>query len=341
MSDYEPCSPFAFTGASESPYRERPGRSELAGARPPALGEIGFVGLGRMGTAMAANLAAKGRRVIAYVRRPDQIGKLEAIGLTPTTDIGDLLHCELVISMLPDDDDVHEIVFGRADVDLDGLAEGLNPGAIHLSMSTISTAAASLLASEHARNGQGYVAAPVFGNPDAAKARQLFIVAAGAPADVERCRPILDGLGQRTFVIGPNPEDANLVKLLGNMMSATALEMLGEVVAVVRKRGMDPQPFIDIMTSTMFGGRAHKIYGDKIARQIYAPGFVLPLVLKDVRLALAEAEKAGAPMPSVGVVRDRLITAIARGYGNLDWTALGLIAAEEAGLFPVPAVTGE
>jgi 3-hydroxyisobutyrate dehydrogenase-like beta-hydroxyacid dehydrogenase len=341
MSDYEPCSPFAFAGASESPYRERPGRSELAVARPPALGEIGFVGLGRMGTAMAANLSAQGRRVIAYVRRPDQIGKLEAIGLTPTTDIGDLLHCELVISMLPDDHAVHEIVFGRADIDLEGLAEGLNPGAIHLSMSTISTAAASLSASEHARNGQGYVAAPVFGNPDAAKARQLFIVAAGAPADVERCRPILDSLGQRTFVIGPNPEDANLVKLLGNMMSATALEMLGEVVAVVRKRGMDPQPFIDIMTSTMFGGRAHKIYGDKIVRQAYAPGFVLPLVLKDVRLALAEAERAGAPMPSVGVVRDRLITAIARGYGNLDWTALGLIAAEEAGLLPAPAVTGE
>jgi hypothetical protein len=134
-------------------------------------------------------------------------------------------------------------------------------------------------------------------------------------------------------VIGADPQDANLVKLLGNMMSATALEMLGEVVAVVRKRGLDPQPFIDIMTSTMFGGRAHKIYGDKIARQTYAPGFVLPLVLKDVRLALAEAEKAGVPMPSVGVVRDRLITGIARGYGELDWTALGLIAAEEAGLF--------
>jgi 3-hydroxyisobutyrate dehydrogenase-like beta-hydroxyacid dehydrogenase len=142
-------------------------------------------------------------------------------------------------------------------------------------------------------------------------------------------------------VIGADPGDANLVKLLGNMMSATALEMLGEVVAVVRKRGLDPQPFIDIMTSTMFGGRAHKIYGDKIARQNYAPGFVLPLVLKDVRLALAEAEKAGVPMPSVGVVRDRLITGIARGYGELDWTALGLIAAEEAGLSAVPSVAAD
>jgi 3-hydroxyisobutyrate dehydrogenase-like beta-hydroxyacid dehydrogenase len=323
------------SAADGLPHERRGGP---AGRRPVA-GEIGFVGLGHMGTPMAANLAASGRRVIAYVRRQDQIGRLEALGLRPTTDIGDLLDCELVISMLPDDDAVREVVFDRSDDDLDGLAAGLMPGAIHLSMSTISTAAASLLANEHARHGQGYVAAPVFGNPDAAKARQLYIVVAGVPADVERCRPILDALGQRTFVIGDTAADANLVKLLGNMMSATALEMLGEVVAVVRKRGLDPQPFVDLMTSTMFGGRVHKIYGDKIARQNYAPGFVLPLVLKDVRLALAEAEQAGAPLPSVNVVRDRLITGIARGYGDLDWTALGLIAAEETGLYAVPSVT--
>jgi 3-hydroxyisobutyrate dehydrogenase-like beta-hydroxyacid dehydrogenase len=309
--------------------------------RLPAVGEIGFVGLGQMGTAMAANLVAAGRRVIAYVRRPDQIGRLEALGLGVTTDIGDLIDCEVVISMLPDDAAVRQVVFGRSGDDLDGLAAGLLPGAIHLSMSTISTAAASLLATEHARHGQGYVAAPVFGNPDAAKARQLFIVAGGVPADVARCQPILDSLGQRTFVVGADPGEANLVKLLGNMLSATALEMLGEVVAVIRKRGLDPQTFIDIMTSTMFGGRAHKIYGDKIARQTYAAGFVLPLVLKDVRLALAEAENAGVPMPSVAVVRDRLITGIARGYGELDWTALALIAAEEAGLYAVPSVIAD
>jgi len=335
MSKHESRPPIAFGNAFENPPHDQRGGSGSA-VRPPVVGEIGFVGLGQMGTAMAANLAAAGRRVIAYIRRPDRMGKLEAMGLKPTTDMGDLLDCELVISMLPDDAAVREVVFGRDDNDLGGLAAGLMPGATHLSMSTIGTATASLLASEHARHGQSYVAAPVFGNPDAAKARQLFIVAAGASADVERCRPILDALGQRTFVIGADPQDANLFKLLGNMMSATALEMLGEVVAVIRKRGLDPRPFIELMTSTMFGGRAHKIYGDKIARQDYAAGFVLPLVLKDVRLALAEAENAGVPMPSVSVVRERLITGIARGYGELDWTALGLIAAEDAGLYAVP-----
>jgi 3-hydroxyisobutyrate dehydrogenase-like beta-hydroxyacid dehydrogenase len=285
-----------------------------------------------MGTAMAANLVAAGRHVIGYVRRADHIGKLIALGITPATDVTGLFGCEIVISMLPDDVAVRDVVFGRADLRIPGLAAGLMPGAIHLSMSTISTAAASHLAGEHARRGQGYVAAPVFGNPDAAKARQLFIVAAGVPADVERCLTLLDNLGQRTFVIGPDPTHANLVKLLGNMMTATALEVLGEIVALVRKRGLDPKPFIDILTSTMFDGRVHRIYGDKIVKQSYAPGFVIPLALKDVRLGLTEASNAGAPMPSVRVVRERMIAGIARGHADLDWTALGLIAEEEAGM---------
>jgi 3-hydroxyisobutyrate dehydrogenase-like beta-hydroxyacid dehydrogenase len=319
----EPISNTANPGAREA--------GPLNGRRP-APRDIGFVGLGHMGTAMAVNLAAAGHRVTAYVRRSDQMGKLAALGLEPTMQITGLFDREVVISMVPDDAALREVALGREDCGIGGLASGLRRGAIHLSMSTVSTSIASYLASEHARRGQGYVAAPVFGNPDAAKARQLYIIAAGALDDVERCQPLFDTLGQKTFAIGTDPGHANLIKLLGNMMTATTLEMLGEVVAVALKRGLDPKPFIEIMTGTMFGGRAHKIYGDKIVSKSYAPGFVMPLVLKDVRLALAEAEIAGAPMPSVNVVRDRLITGIARGYAELDWTALGLVAAEEAGL---------
>jgi 3-hydroxyisobutyrate dehydrogenase-like beta-hydroxyacid dehydrogenase len=300
--------------------------------------EIGFVGLGHMGAAMATNLAAAGYQVTAYVRRPEQIDPLIVLGLRPTREIADLFDCDIIISMLPDDEAVFNVVHGQGDLGIEGLASGLKRGAIHLSMSTISSYMASRLTKEHARHGQGYVAAPVFGNPDAAKARELFVIAAGAPADIERCRPLLDSLGQKIFVIGDDPGHANLFKLLGNMMTATALETLGEVVAVALKRGLDPKPFVDIMTSTMFGGRTHRIYGDRIVRQSYAAGFVLPLVLKDVSLALAEAERSGAPMPSVSIVRDRLITGIARGYAGLDWTALGLIAAEEAGLHATPLV---
>ncbi len=176
------------------------------------------------------------------------------------------------------------------------------------------------------------MAAPVFGNPDAAKTRQLYILAAGDDRDLTRCQPLFDSLGQRTLRVGAEPWQANLVKLVGNMMTATALEVMSEAVALFLKRGLDPKRFLDIMTSTMFAGRTHTLYGDRILRHAYAPGFVLPLVLKDVRLALAEAEAAGAPMPSVGVVHDRLVTGIARGFEGLDWSALGLIAAEEAGI---------
>jgi 3-hydroxyisobutyrate dehydrogenase-like beta-hydroxyacid dehydrogenase len=308
-----------------------------ANDRSPRPSDIGFVGLGRMGGAMAANLVASGYRVIAYVRGAAQAERLSALGVSATTEAADLLGCGIVISMLPDDDAVRDVTLGRDGLSFAGLARGLKPGAIHLCMSTISTAMAERLAGEHARRGQGYVAAPVFGNPEAAKQRQLYIIAAGAADDLARCQPLFDNLGQKTLAVGAEPWHANLVKLLGNMMSATALEMISEAVAVFRKRGLDPEPFVDIMTGTMFGGRVHKIYGDKIVQQSYAPGFVLPLVLKDVRLALAEAEGAGAPMPSVSVVRDRLITGIARGYDDLDWTALGLIAAEEAGIGPVPS----
>jgi 3-hydroxyisobutyrate dehydrogenase-like beta-hydroxyacid dehydrogenase len=298
--------------------------------RSLALGKIGFIGLGHMGTAMAANLAAAGSYVRAYVRRPDQMKNLPALGVVPTMEMPDLFDCEIVVSMVPDDEAAREIVFGRKNK-ANGLAAGLPSGAIHLSMSTISTAATAELATEHKRHGQGYVAAPVFGNPDAAKARQLFIIAAGAAMDVERCRPLTDCLGQ-TFVVGTDPAQANLIKLLGNMMTATTLEVLGEVIAVLRKRGQDPRPFVDIMTGTMFGGRVHRIYGGKLVAESYSPGLAMPLALKDVRLALAEAEKAGVPMPSVGVVRDRIITGISRGHAGLDWTALGLVAAEEAGI---------
>jgi 3-hydroxyisobutyrate dehydrogenase-like beta-hydroxyacid dehydrogenase len=335
MTKDDSVSPRARVLESDATPIERPDGSR-SNARLPVLSEVGFIGLGRMGTPMAANLSAAGHRVIAYVRRPDEIGKLVELGLRPTMDITKLFDCAVVVSMLPNDDAVRDVVFGRQDLGIAGLGLGLRPGAIHLSMSTISTATATQLAKQHACWGQCYVAAPVFGNPDAAKARQLYIVAAGIPPAIERCRPLTDCLGQQTFVIGRDAAVANLIKLLGNMMTATTLEMLGEATALFLKRGLDPKPFIEILTNTMFGGRVHRIYGDKIVRQSYAPGFVMPLALKDVRLALAEADNAGVPMPSVQVVRDRLTTGIARGYAGLDWTALGLVAAQEAGLHVEP-----
>lgn len=299
----------------------------------PVAERIGFIGLGRMGAAMAGNLVRAGCEVKSYVRRPERMQQLVGLGLQASTDVANLFDCEIIISMLPDDTAIREVMFGRdSRPALNGLASGLMPGAIHLSMSTISTAASTAIELEHVKLDQGYVAAPVFGNPDAAQARQLYIIAAGAGYYIERCRPIFDILGQRTFVVGPEPASANLIKLAGNALTAATLEMLGEIVTLMRKRGGDAEQFLEILTGTLYGGRVHQIYGAKIAAQRYEPGFVFPLALKDVRLALAEAEAASVPMPSVSVVRDRLIAGIARGYAELDWSALGRVAADEAGL---------
>lgn len=292
-----------------------------AGARTT----IGFVGLGRMGSAMAASLVAAGWRIVAYVRRPERLPELSAVGINPVATMDDIADCSIVISMLPDDAAVADVV--------SGLTRRLARGAIHLSMSTISPQCSTDMAAVHAHYGQAYVAAPVFGNPDAAKARELFVVAAGASDHVARCRPLLDVLGQKVFVIGADPAAANLVKLAGNVMSAAAMETMGEILALARKRGLDPELLMTILTATMFGSRVHRIYGSKIASRHYtAGGLVLPLALKDVRLALAEADAAAVPMPSISVVRDRLLTGIAMGHADLDWSALGLVAAEEAGL---------
>ncbi|MBV8190537.1 MAG: NAD(P)-dependent oxidoreductase [Alphaproteobacteria bacterium] len=284
-----------------------------------------------MGSAMAANLAMSGYRVLGYVRRADRSSALAASGIHPVTSLDELSACGVLISMLPDDAALVEVMVGPRQTG--GLIRTLAAGAVHLSMSTVSPQCATDLAAEHARHGQGYVAAPVFGNPDAAKARELFIISAGAPDCIARCRSLLDALGQKTFVVGDVPAAANLVKLAGNVMSAATMEIMGEVLALARKSGLNPEQLLTILTSTLFGSRVHRIYGRKIVSQHYAPaGLVLPLALKDIRLALAEAEKAAVPMPSVSVVRDRLLAGIAKGYAHLDWSALGLIAAEEAGL---------
>jgi len=296
----------------------------------PSAGSIGFIGLGHMGSAMAANLARGGLAVLGYLRKPKRKAELEALGIQPTNDLADLFGCDIVVTMVSDDAAAHEIVFGGGSSA--GLAMRLKLGALHISMSTISPGMSSTIAAGHVGHNQHYVAAPVFGNPDAAKARELYIVAAGKPDQIERARSLFDLIGQHTFVVGTDPASANLVKLAGNAMTATSLEVLAEILALVRKRGVEPEKFIDIMTSTMFGSRVHKIYGAKMVHHNFTPGFSFPLALKDVRLALAEADAASVPMPSLDVVHNRLVAGVARGQGGLDWSALALIAADEAGL---------
>ena len=206
-------------------------------------------------------------------------------------------------------------------------------GAIHVSMSTVSPGLSRRLAQQHRLAGQSYVAAPVLGNPDLAQARKLFVIVAGESPAVARVSPVLDRLGQRLFLLGDDPGAANLMKLAANTLTALTLQSMGEVLALLRKGGVDAGAAFEVLTGSLFDGKVHKTYGGKIVESHYSPpGMTTPLAVKNLRLALAEAEHMAVPMPAASLVHDRLVATIARGWTELDWSALGLLAASDAGL---------
>ena len=213
-----------------------------------------------------------------------------------------------------------------------GFIASLAAGATHVSSSTISVALAGRMAAAHADAGHRFVAAPVFGRPDAAEAAKLFVIAAGDPAAVQSVSPLFDAIGQRTFVVADDPTAASLVKLSGNFLIASVIESLGEATALVAKAGVDKQQYIDILTSTLFNAPVYHTYGGLIARDEFEPaGFAATLGLKDVRLVLAAGEELRVPLPVASLLRDRFLTLLANGGEHLDWSAVGALAAWEAG----------
>jgi 3-hydroxyisobutyrate dehydrogenase-like beta-hydroxyacid dehydrogenase len=298
--------------------------------QPPtfAIRSVGVVGLGHMGHAFATNLIQDKYPVLVYDRDPKRVADLVATGARGAARLSDLASCDVVLTSLPDDDALAEVTLAP-----DGLASFLAVNAVHISTSTVSPALSGRVAEEHASHGQDYVAAPVLGNPDFARTRQLFVLAAGAPAALAKVRSLLERLGQRLFVIGEDPASANLFKLAANVLTATTLQCMGEVLALLRKAGIDGQQSFEVLTNSLFDSRVHKNYGAKIVEQrSRPPGMAVPLAIKDLRLALAEAELEAVPMPAASLVHDRLVAMAARGWTELDWSALGLLAAVDAGL---------
>jgi 3-hydroxyisobutyrate dehydrogenase-like beta-hydroxyacid dehydrogenase len=229
--------------------------------------------------------------------------------------------------MLANDEAAADIALGSG-----GLVENLSKGGIHLSMSTISVAMSNRLAKAHAESGQRYVAAPVFGRPDMAAAAKLFIVAGGDPAAIDACRSVFDALGQKTSTIGTEPSAANLVKLTANFLQAAVIESLGEAIALIGKAGIDRRAYVDLLTSTIFTAPAYKIFGPLIADGTFeSAAFAAPLGYKDIRLALAEAETLRVPMPLASLLHDRFLRLFAQGGDNLDWSAIGGLATQDAG----------
>lgn len=289
--------------------------------------KIGFIGLGNMGAAMAANLLKAGHEVTAYNRSPGKVTALAAQGARPAASVADACQGDVVVTMLANDDAVQAVTFGD-----DGILASLSEGAVHVSSSTVSTALAERLTEAHATAGQGFVAAPVFGRPEAAAAAKLFVVAAGAPAAVDKVSPVFDAIGQRTFVLGEDPQAANLVKISGNFLIASVIESLGEAMALVSKAGVDKQQYLELLTSTLFDAPVYRTYGGLLAREEFTPaGFAATLGLKDVKLALSAGEQLQVPLPVASLLRDRFLTLLATGGAELDWSAVGALSAWEAG----------
>jgi 3-hydroxyisobutyrate dehydrogenase-like beta-hydroxyacid dehydrogenase len=290
--------------------------------------KITFIGLGRMGAGIAGNLLKTEHEVTVFNRTRAKADALAKLGAKVADSVRDAVSdCDVVFTMLADDDAAADVVFGER-----GIAASLPAGAIHVSHSTISVAMARTLAVAHAAHGQAFVSAPVFGRPDAAEAKRLLVVAAGETVAVERVQPLLDAIGRQTYVAGSKPWQANLIKLNGNFMIACVIETFGEAFATIRKAGIDHHLFHEIM-SELFGSPVYKGYGGAIAGNKFEPaGFALRLGLKDIRLGLEAAGELEVPMPFASVLRDHFLAALADGQENMDWSSMGKIAALQAGL---------
>lgn len=290
--------------------------------------KVGFIGLGRMGVGMAANLVTAGHEVTVYNRSAIKLQALVERGAQAAARLADACRGEAVFTMIADDAAVEAVVFGEG-----GVLASLREQAIHASLSTISVALSQRLAAAHATAGQRFVAAPVFGRPEAAAAAKLFVVAAGPPDAVEVCLPLFEAIGQRTFRFGDQAHLANLIKLSGNFLIGSVIEALGEAIALVNKAGVDRLRYLELLTSTLFKAPVYETYGRLIAEQKFEPaGFAAPLGFKDIRLALEAAESLRVPMPLGSLLHDRLLTLIAGGGEALDWSAIGQLSARDAGL---------
>jgi 3-hydroxyisobutyrate dehydrogenase-like beta-hydroxyacid dehydrogenase len=288
---------------------------------------VGFIGLGDMGLAMADNLRRAGHDLAVYNRTRRRAEALSGVRVAATPREA-AAGAEVVISMLADDAAVEQVILGP-----EGVVHGLGAGAVHAGMSTISHGLTRRLATEHGAAGQQYVAAPVFGRPDAARAAKLWIVAAGPTEAIDRCRPLFDAMGQGTDVVGDDPVRAAVVKIAGNFLLAAAIEAIGEAYALVRKHGVEPARLLEIVNGRLLRSPVYENYGKIIAEERFEPpGFRLRYGLKDAKLALAAGEDAAVPLPIASLARDRYLAAMARGWGDLDWAALARVSAVAAGV---------
>lgn len=290
--------------------------------------KAGFVGLGAMGQGMARSLVRAGHEVTVWNRTRERADALAKEGAKVAATPAEAARAGVVFSMVAEDRALDAVVSGP-----DGILAGLPKGGVHVSASTIGIDTAERLARGHEEAGRWLVSAPVFGRPDAAAEGKLTVVAAGPDAAMEVVKPLLQALAAKLFVVGKVPAQANVVKLAGNFLIMSLVEGLAESTAFVAKAGVEKQQFLDVLVGSMFDAPVVRTYGKILLEERFSPpGFALPLALKDNRLLLQAGERLAVPLPLASLVRDRMVTALARGWADQDWSSIARISAEEAGL---------
>ena len=290
---------------------------------------VGFIGIGRMGSAIAGRVLEGGNELTIWNRTPEKTVELAGRGAQVASSVAEACAgAEAVLTMLANDEVLLEVALGPG-----GIVESLEPGAIHMVMGTHGIGAVQTLTEKHEDAGQILVAAPVLGRPDVAAAGQLGIVAAGPADAVDRCRPLFEVIGRRTFEAGDSPDSATSIKLANNFVLGAAIETMAEAFALVRYYSVEPALFHEVLTEGLFAAPAYKVYGTIMVDEDYdRVGFTTELALKDVDLTLAAGGHAHVPLPSANVLRDRLLSAIAHGDGDRDWAVLAREQARMSGI---------
>ena len=289
--------------------------------------DVGFIGLGHMGTGMARSLMRAGHQLWVWNRSSAAVEELGAEGARAAVDPAEAFQAEAVFTMLADDHAVRQTILES------GALQQARPGVVHIMSSSISVGFSQELEAAHAKAQVAYVAAPVLGRPDVAEAGELNVLVAGPPEAIERVRPLLDAVGKQIWPISAEPHLAHLAKLACNFSLAAAIETLAEAFALVRSYGLDAEILKDVLTGTLFAAPAYRTYGDLLVEQKFEPAlFKLPLGFKDIRLAMEAGQATHAPLPFASIMRDNFLDAIAHGDGEKDWSAVSMVAARRAGL---------
>lgn len=289
--------------------------------------DIGFLGMGTMGRPMARNLARAGHDLKVWNRSPGKAESVVECGATEVEFVTDAVHLPVVFSALADDRAFADAVLGAPSL------QAAQPGSVHVNLATVSPGMAAEAESVLGEKRIRYVAAPVFGRAEVAEAGALTVLAAGESSAVDVVAPLLETIGRRTWRIGDDPKQANVVKILGNYLIATAIQSMAEATTVAEKVGGSPELLMEIMNDSLFPGGVYGGYGKMIAQRHYEPaGFRLPLGLKDVRLALSQAHDASVGLPFGSVLEDLFLDALAHGQADQDWSAITEATRRRAGL---------